>query len=196
MQVVLATRNAGKLKEMQAIFAPLGFQLSSQAEHDLPSVPETGKTFVENALIKAHYAAAATDLPAIADDSGLVVPVLNGEPGIYSARYAGDDASDADNNRKLLDALADHTYPVPAYFYCAMVYAAHGTDPTPHIATAAWHGAIVAEPQGANGFGYDPLFLVNDMEVTSAQLEAAEKNRISHRGQACRMLLAQLQTAA
>ena len=187
--VVLATRNDGKLKEMQTLFAPLGFKFSSQKDHDLPSVPETGKTFVENALIKAHYAAGATGQPAIADDSGLVVPALNGQPGIYSARYAGEDATDADNNAKLLDMLKDSGAEVPAYFYCAMVYVAHGEDPTPHIATAAWHGAIIESPRGANGFGYDPLFLVQGMNVTSAELPATEKNAISHRGQACQQLL-------
>lgn len=186
-EVVLATRNGGKLKEMQALLQPLGLKLLSQAELNIPSPEETGLTFVENALLKARYSSAAATRPAIADDSGLVVPTLNGEPGIYSARYAGEGASDSDNNAHLIAALRARTggdAPVPAFFFCAMVYLDHAQDPTPTIATAAWQGDILTAARGAGGFGYDPHFQPRGYSKTSAELPAAEKNQMSHRGQA------------
>jgi XTP/dITP diphosphohydrolase len=198
VRIVLASRNTGKLKEMQDLFAPLGVTFLSQIDFDFPSVEETGTTFVENALIKARYVCQKSNLPAIADDSGLVVPSLNGSPGIYSARYAADrhehPPTDEDNNRKLISELSAFAQPVPAYFYCAMTFLEYADDPTPLVASAAWHGAICADPRGENGFGYDPHFLVGNSDTASAELPSKEKNRLSHRGQASRSLLAQLQS--
>jgi XTP/dITP diphosphohydrolase len=188
MQVVLASRNVGKLKELADLLAPLGLMLTSQAEFDIPSADETGLTFLENALIKARSVAAATTLPSIADDSGLVVPALNGAPGIYSARYAGAEATDADNNAKLVTALQSQT-DRRAYFYCALVYLRYADDPTPLVATAAWHGEIIDEPRGQGGFGYDPHFWVSETGCTSAELAKQRKNAISHRGQAMSSML-------
>ena len=202
MKIVLASRNTGKLKEMQDLFAPLDVTLLSQIDFDFPSVEETGTTFVENALLKARYVCQQSSLPAIADDSGLVVPCLGGSPGIYSARYAADrhddhPPTDEDNNSKLiseLHKLSAFTQPVAAYFYCAMTFLEHADDPTPLVASAAWHGAICAEPKGENGFGYDAYFLVAGGTSTSAELAREEKNRLSHRSQASRSLLKQLQS--
>ena len=188
MQIVLASRNAGKLKELADLLAPLGLMLKSQDDFDIPSADETGQTFLENALIKARSVAATTNLPAIADDSGLVVPALNGAPGIYSARYAGAGATDADNNAKLVAALQSQT-DRRAYFYCALVYLRYANDPTPMVATAAWHGEIIDEPSGQGGFGYDPHFWVPEAHCTSAELAKPEKNAVSHRGQAVRGML-------
>lgn len=201
MKIVLASRNIGKLKEMQDLFAPLGVALLSQIDFGFPSVEETGATFVENALLKARYVCQKSNLPAIADDSGLVVPCLGGRPGIYSARYAADrhdhPPTDEDNNNKLigeLNALSAFAQPVPAYFYCAMTFLEHAEDPTPLVASAAWHGTICPEPKGENGFGYDAYFLVAGGTSTSAELASQEKNRQSHRSQASRILLEQLQS--
>ncbi|MEM7000541.1 MAG: RdgB/HAM1 family non-canonical purine NTP pyrophosphatase [Pseudomonadota bacterium] len=196
-RVVLATRNNGKLREMQQLLQPLQLALVSQAELEIPSPEETGLTFVENALLKARFSAQAAGLPAIADDSGLVVPLLGGAPGIYSARYAGPDASDADNNQQLIANLRTELAQqgqnvdasVPAYFFCAMVYLAHADDPTPTLATAAWHGQLRQMPAGEHGFGYDPHFVPQGNSLTSAQLPAAEKNAQSHRGQASAQML-------
>ena len=165
----------------------LSFELVTQGEIGIEAAPETACTFLENALGKARHAAAESASPAIADDSGLVVPALGGAPGIRSARYAGVGASDADNNAKLMRELDGHM-PCPAYFICCLVYVACPLDPAPIVATARWHGLIVDSPQGANGFGYDPHFLVAALGRTSAQLPLEEKNRLSHRGQACRLL--------
>ncbi len=190
-RVVVATGNAGKVRELALALAPLDLELVTQAELDIAGVPETGGSFVENALIKARHAAARAALPAIADDSGLVVPSLGGAPGIVSARYAGEAARDSDNNAKLLRALAgggDHA----AYFYCVLVYLASATDPTPEIAIGRWCGTIIDPPRGTDGFGYDPHFLVPALGKTAAELSLADKNRLSHRGQACRRLLALL----
>ncbi len=192
MRVVLASRNAGKLKELSAMLEPLAYKVESQAEHNVPSAEETGLTFIENALIKARTVAAATGLAALADDSGLVVPALNGAPGIYSARYAGRQGDDAANNRKLIEDLKG-VENREAYFYCAMALLRHAKDPTPFIATAAWHGQIVDEPLGEGGFGYDPHFFLPGLQQTSAQLPPAQKNKLSHRGQATARLIAQLQ---
>ena len=192
MRVVLASRNAGKLAELQTLLAPTGLVLESQDQHQVPSAEETGATFVENALIKARAVAVATGLPAIADDSGLVVPALDGAPGIYSARYAGTHGDDAANNAKLiadLQTINDRQ----AYFYCAMVFLKHATDPTPIIATAAWRGEIIDSPKGENGFGYDPHFWLADLGKSSAELASDVKNKLSHRGQATVRLLSELQ---
>ena len=191
MRIVLATRNQGKLKEMQALMADLPVTLETQAAHDVPSPEEDGLTFIENALIKARCVCQATGLAAIGDDSGLVVPALAGAPGIYSARYAGSHGDDAANNAKLAKALAE-AEDRSAYFYCAMVLLEHAEDPTPLIATAAWHGEIVLQPAGEGGFGYDPHFFVADHHCTAAQLEPQQKNAISHRGQAIRKICAEL----
>jgi XTP/dITP diphosphohydrolase len=191
MRIVLASQNTGKLAELQAMLADLPVTLESQGEHGVPSAPETGATFVENAIIKARAVAAATGLAALADDSGLVVPALNGAPGIYSARYAGTHGDDAANNRKLVAELRGINNR-QAYFYCAMVFLQHAEDPTPIIATAAWHGTIVDHAVGNNGFGYDPHFFLPELGKTSAQLPATVKNQMSHRGQATAKLTDQL----
>lgn len=199
VRIVLATNNPGKLKEMQSLFAELPVELISQADLKLPSVPETGTTFVENALLKARHVSAASGHAAIADDSGLVVPALGGAPGIYSARYASDqvngEPTDTDNNDKLISQLraADaFEQPAPAFFYCAMVFLLKPEDPTPVIASAAWHGHIIETPRGNNGFGYDPHFLVPHTNCTSAELAAETKNQQSHRALASRQLLTAL----
>lgn len=190
-QYVLASDNPGKLREMMVLFAPLGIAVRPQSDWQVPpGVEETGSTFVENALIKARHAALHTGLPAIADDSGLVVPVLQGAPGIYSARYAGPAADAAANMDKLLAALEDaggedrH-----AYFYCAMVCLTSDADPAPLVATGHWHGRILTARRGEGGFGYDPIFGVGaDRLMSAAEMSEAEKNRVSHRGQALRKL--------
>lgn len=195
-RIVLASRNEGKLKELQTMLADTGITLLNMSELDIDSPPETGLTFIENALIKARAVSAAADLPAIADDSGLVVPALGGAPGIHSARYAGRHGDDNANNARLIRELSGVT-DRRAYFYCALVLLKTADDPTPFITTAAWHGHIVDQPRGAGGFGYDPHFVVegiggNGQPVTSAELPAAEKNRLSHRGQAVRQLVSHL----
>jgi XTP/dITP diphosphohydrolase len=177
------------------MLAGIGFNLINQTDTDIPSAVEDGATFVENALIKARSVAKATGLPCIADDSGLVVQALNGAPGIYSARYAGEDASDADNNRRLLEALSEQT-DRRAFFFCCMVFLRSAQDPTPLIATAQWHGEILQAPRGDGGFGYDPLFWLPEHEQSAAQLPKATKNTISHRGQACAKLVAALHVHA
>ena len=192
MKVIFASGNAGKVAEMQQLLTPVGFELTSLQDFRLAGAEETATTFVENALIKCRAAAHQTGLPAIADDSGLVVPALHGEPGVYSARYAGADASDADNNAKLLTQMAQCT-DRNAFFLCCMTYMRSATDPTPIIAFGRWHGEILREPQGTGGFGYDPLFFVKAHNATAAELPADIKNQTSHRGMACRALLAQLQ---
>ena len=186
-RVVVATGNPGKVRELAAALAGLPFELVAQDELGIEAAPETACTFLENALAKARHAAGQSGLPAIADDSGLVVPSLGGAPGIRSARYAGAYATDADNNAKLLRELGTST-PCAAYFTCCLVYMASPSDPAPVVATARWHGQVIASPRGSNGFGYDPFFLVPNLGKTSAQLPLAEKNRLSHRGQACRLL--------
>lgn len=184
-QLVLASGNAGKLSEIQNALADFGVELISQKTLGVTDAIENGLSFVENAIIKARHAAAITGLPALADDSGLEVDYLNGAPGIYSARYAGEGATDADNNQKLLAALKD----VPAEqrtarFVCVLVYMRHANDPMPLICQGSWQGCILEQPEGDGGFGYDPLFFVPDLNTTAARLSKAEKNAISHRGQA------------
>ena len=189
-KVVLASGNKGKLNELQQMLGGLNFEVLPQSDFNVSSVPETGLTFVENSLIKARHAAKVTGLPAIADDSGLEVDALNGQPGIYSARYAGEDASDAENNAKLLEALKD----VPAEkrtarFHSVLVYMRHENDPTPLICHGSWEGSILTEAAGEGGFGYDPLFWVPEKGCASAELTKEQKNAISHRAKAKDQLL-------
>ncbi|UOG92240.1 MAG: RdgB/HAM1 family non-canonical purine NTP pyrophosphatase [Candidatus Thiothrix sulfatifontis] len=188
-RMVLASGNAGKLREFNAMLADLGIEFVRQSELGVQDADETGLTFVENALIKARHAAQHTGMPAMADDSGIVVDALGGAPGLYSARYSGEHGDDAANNAKLLEALKD----VPdaqrtARFYCCIVYLRHAEDQLPIIAEASWKGRILHSLSGVNGFGYDPLFYVPTHGCSSAELPADEKNRISHRGQALRKL--------
>ncbi len=192
-KVVLATRNAGKVRELEQMLAPHGFQVIAIAGFDAPEVEETAPTFVENALLKARAAAHAVGLPAIADDSGLEVDALGGAPGVRSARYAGPAASDADNVAKLLAALSG-TDPAArtARFRCAAVYLPHAGHPCPIVCQAHWEGRILDAPRGSGGFGYDPVFLDPVTGLSAAELPAAEKNRVSHRGQAVRALVAAL----
>lgn len=192
MELVLATRNEGKVREMRSMLDGLGIQLINQSDTDIPSPVEDGGTFVENALIKARAVSQATGLPCIADDSGLVVPSLGGAPGIFSARYAGEDASDDENNAQLLKALTDSD-DRSAYFYCCMVFLTYAEDPTPLIATGQWQGEILEQPVGQDGFGYDPLFFIAELGKSAAELPKATKNKISHRGQACAALVGSLQ---
>ena len=191
MRVVLASGNAGKLKELRALLAPLGIELAAQGELGLEGAPETACTFVENALAKARHASEGTGLPAIADDSGLAVSALNGAPGVHSARYAGPARDDGANNRKLIATLAGIS-DRRARFCCAMVYVDEPGDPVPVIAMGEWQGTIVDEARGENGFGYDPHFLVPELGLTSGELDPRLKNSLSHRGQAARTLLAAL----
>jgi len=192
-RLVLATGNAGKLREMREILAPWGAEVLPQSEFTAAAADETGLSFVENAILKARFAAGASGLPAIADDSGLEVDALHGAPGIHSARYAGPGAGDAANNARLLrelDAVPDHER--TARYRCAMVFVRWALDPAPIARQASWEGRIARLPRGAGGFGYDPLFLVGDGDVMAAELEAAQKNSISHRGKALRALVAAL----
>ena len=193
MRVVLATGNPGKLHELQAMLEPLGIEVAPLSQFTRTAVPETGLTFVENAIIKARHAAQLAKLPAIADDSGLEVDALRGAPGIYSARYAGEHANDEENLRKLLATLAGRKAAErTARYCCALVYMRWEHDPFPLISQASWEGRIAAEPRGNGGFGYDPIFELPERSVTVAELPAAEKNQLSHRGQALRGLVAQL----
>ncbi len=186
--MVLASGNAHKVLEISRAL-PDSYLLLPQTDLGVSAAEETGLTFVENAIIKARHAATVTGLPAIADDSGLLVDYLKGAPGIYSSRYAGNTATDADNNRKLLAALAD--VPVEdrtARFQCVIVVMQHALDPTPLIVTGSWEGLIVTVPSGAGGFGYDPLFFLPDLNCTVAALSDAQKDALSHRGQAIAQL--------
>lgn len=193
-QLVFASGNAGKLREVTAILAPLGIQVVAQAEFGVGDVEETGVTFVENALIKARHASAKTGLPALADDSGLCVAALGGAPGVRSARYAGEGASDADNVSKLLDALRSISER-RAWFHCAIVFLRAANDPAPLISQARWLGKIGVELAGTGGFGYDPVFEPDDAQVSAAQLPADEKNRVSHRARALAGLVAEFEAS-
>lgn len=189
-QIVLATGNQGKVKELAAMLAPLNLNVVAQSEFNVPDVPETGTTFVENAIIKARHAAKITGKPAIADDSGLEVAALGGAPGIYSARYSGDDATDQTNIDKLLIEMNDvDDNSRQARFVCVLVYMAHENDPTPIICQGFWNGHITKTQEGRAGFGYDPVFYVPDLDCTSAQLDKADKNKISHRAKALSALV-------
>ncbi|MFP1726319.1 RdgB/HAM1 family non-canonical purine NTP pyrophosphatase [Lonsdalea quercina] len=195
-KVVLATGNAGKVRELADLLADFGLDIVAQTELGVDSAEETGLTFIENAILKARHAARATGLPAIADDSGLSVDALAGAPGIYSARYAGEDADDQQNLNKLLEAMRD----VPddqrtARFHCVLVFLMHADDPTPLVCHGSWQGTLAREPAGSGGFGYDPIFLVPDAGVTAAELTRSEKLSRSHRGKALRQLLDALRNA-
>lgn len=188
--LVLASGNSGKLREFAGLLEPLAFDVRPQSEWGVPDVPENGITFLENALIKARHAARCTGLPALADDSGLVVPALDHAPGVRSARYAGGHGDALANNQKLLEALAGRPAAArAAYFYCAVVMLETPTDPVPLVAVGRWDGAVAKAPRGDHGFGYDPVFWLPDRQCTAAQLEPVEKARVSHRGQACRRLI-------
>ena len=193
MRVVLASSNGGKLRELGALLAPLGFDLVSQTELGIETPPETGQTFAENALLKARHAAAAANLPALADDSGIEVDALGGRPGIYSDRYAGEGASDAENLRKMLEEMRD--VPIPrrtARYQCVIVFVRTAADSEPILARGVWEGSLMTSPRGLGGFGYDPIFVPRGLERTAAELEPQEKNSRSHRGQALRALVEQL----
>ena len=189
-RIVLASNNPGKVREFNQLLEGSGFEVVPQSEFSVEEIEETGLTFVENAILKARNAARHTGLPAIADDSGLEVDALDGAPGIYSARYAGEGSSDQENLEKLLhnlEGVANHDR--GARFQCLMVYMRHDKDPTPRIFQGTWDGSILREARGDNGFGYDPIFYVPDYQCSSAELAPEVKNRLSHRGQALRALI-------
>lgn len=192
-KIVLASGNKGKLKEFQQLLGNSGFDVVPQSDFNVPDAIEDGLSFVENSIIKARHACKLTGLPAIADDSGLEVDALNGQPGIYSARFSGENATDALNNEKLLADLKD----IPeaertARFQCLLVFLRHENDPTPVICQGTWEGRILFEEHGEHGFGYDPLFWVPEQGCSSALLAPQVKNRISHRGKAMELLLGKI----
>ena len=189
-KIVLASGNAGKVREINKLFAGCGIEVVPQSEFNVPEVPETGTTFVENAIIKARHAAQCTGLPAISDDSGIEVDALNARPGVYSARYAGEGASDLDNNNKMLSELegisdAERT----ARYWCVLVFMRHENDPVPIITQASWEGRILEAPRGDGGFGYDPIFYVPTHDCSGGELALEEKNKISHRALALQAML-------
>jgi len=188
-RIVLASGNAGKLREFAELLAPEGFEIVPQGTLGVSDAEEPHFTFVENALAKARHAAAHTGLPALADDSGICVSALGGEPGVHSARYAGEPKSDDRNNAKLVAALAGHP-DRRAHYYCVIVLVRRADDPEPLIAEGRWHGEVIAAPRGAGGFGYDPYFLIPALARTVAELDPSTKNAASHRGTALRRLLA------
>ena len=190
-KIVLASGNKGKLKELREMLSPAGLEVFPQSDFAVSDAPEPYFTFVENALNKARHASRETGLPALADDSGICVDSLGGAPGVMSARYAGEHGADQLNNRKLVADLMPFE-DKSANFYCVLVYVRHPGDPQPVIADGLWQGKIVPEPQGENGFGYDPHFWVPELGKTAAQLSPEEKNRLSHRGKALRALLEKL----
>lgn len=194
-KLVLASNNAGKLREFQALLAPFQYEVIPQGTLAIPAAEEPYLTFVENALAKARHASAASGLPALADDSGICAHALNGEPGIHSARYAGASSNDAANNQKLLKALQDKT-DRGAHYVCALVMVSNPSDPEPLIVQTRWYGTVIDEAKGNNGFGYDPHFFLPELDCTAAQLDPSEKNLISHRAQALRELISQLQSRA
>jgi XTP/dITP diphosphohydrolase len=192
-KIVLASNNAGKVREINQLLASQSIQVVPQREFDIPDAVEDGLSFVENAIKKARHASQLSGLPAIADDSGLEVDALQGAPGIYSARFAGEGASDEANLQKLLQELADTPEQArTARFQCLLVYMRHPLDPTPLICQGTWEGRILFEPRGENGFGYDPIFLVPGHDCSSAELPPEVKNSLSHRGQALQKLLLEL----
>ena len=190
-KLVLASGNAGKLKELSSLLAPLGIEVLPQSAFNVSEAEEPHPSFVENAIAKARHAARATGLPALADDSGLCVDVLGGAPGVLSARFAGEPKSDARNNALLLERLAGEPNR-RARFYCALALVRHADDPQPIIACGEWHGEILEATRGHGGFGYDPLFLVPDLDQTAAEIDHELKNVLSHRGNAMRQLLDRL----
>ena len=194
-KLVLASNNADKVREFQELLAPFHFQVIPQGDLGIPAAEEPHHTFVENALAKARHASAASGLPALADDSGICAHALNGAPGVYSARYAGLAGDNAANNQKLIAALKDNT-DRGAHYVCALVMVNSANDPEPLIVQTRWYGQVVDEAKGNHGFGYDPHFFLPELGTTAAELAPSEKNRISHRGQALRALITQLQTRA
>lgn len=192
MKLVLASNNTKKLKELDAILAPLGWELVPQGQLGVPEAEEPHCTFVENALTKARHASRLSGLPALADDSGLCVDAFGGAPGVLSARYAGEPKSDARNNQKLLVELGENDRRT-ARFVSVIVFVRHADDPQPIIAEGEWNGEILSTARGDDGFGYDPLFYIRELDKSAAELDAAEKNRRSHRGQALSRLVERLQ---
>lgn len=186
-KIILASGNVGKLKEFKDAFENLNIELSAQPKTAAYEVAETGTTFVENATIKARHASRLSGLPALADDSGLIVPALNGQPGVYSARYAGSGASDLDNLNLLLENMRGIENR-SAHFFCCLVYMRHHQDPDPIIAKGIWQGSIASAPSGAGGFGYDPVFFVDQEHCTAAELPKTIKQQISHRAQAIQQI--------
>ncbi|QJD71927.1 RdgB/HAM1 family non-canonical purine NTP pyrophosphatase [Marinobacterium sp. LSUCC0821] len=192
-RIVLASGNKGKLKEFSEILNPINFEVVSQGELGVLDIEETGLSFVENAIIKARHACAVTGLPAISDDSGLEVDALCGAPGIYSARFAGEGATDATNIEKLLGELAElDESQRTARFRCVLVCMRHENDPTPLIALGTWEGRVLSAPEGENGFGYDPIFWAPEFDCAAAELTSEQKRSVSHRGKAVAELSAQL----
>jgi XTP/dITP diphosphohydrolase len=189
--VVLASSNPGKLREFGELLAPLAFEVVPQAAFGVPDAEEPHATFVENALAKARNAARHAKLPALADDSGICVAALGGEPGVHSARFAGEPKSDERNNEKLVRLLAGNA-DRRAHYYCVIVLVRHADDPEPLIAEGRWHGEVIDAPRGSGGFGYDPHFLLPELGRTAAELEPHQKHAVSHRGKALRRLLALL----
>lgn len=194
-KLVLASNNAGKVKEFQALLVPLNFQVVPQGELGIPSAEEPHCTFVENALAKARHASALSGFPALADDSGICAHALNGQPGVLSARFAGEQGDDAANNQKLIQELKNHTNR-SAHYVCALVMVNSPDDPESLIVQTRWYGQIVDKASGGNGFGYDPHFFLVNQNCTAAELDSAQKNLISHRGQALRELISQLKARA
>lgn len=193
-RLVLASGNAGKVREFRRLLEPLGIEVTPQAELGIAAADEPHVTFIENALAKARHASAASGLPALADDSGVCVDALGGAPGVHSARYAGEPSSDARNNEALvavLSGIADRR----AHYYCVLVLVRYGSDPQPMIAEGAWHGTIIDTPSGDAGFGYDPHFRDDVTGLTGAELPLARKNALSHRGKAMRRLIARLEAS-
>ena len=190
-RLILASNNAGKLKEFSEILGPIGFTLHPQGEFNVPEAEEPFATFVENALEKARHASRLTGLPALADDSGVCINAFGGKPGVWSARFAGEPKSDARNNAKVIADLESHADKT-AYYYCVLVYVRHADDPQPVIADGRWNGEITPVARGSNGFGYDPHFYIPALGKCAAELSSAEKNAMSHRGQALRALVEKL----
>lgn len=194
-RLVLASSNSGKVREFRALLAPLGIEVIPQGELGVPDADEPHATFVENALVKARHASRHAKLPALADDSGICVAALGGEPGVHSARFAGEPRSDRRNNEALVAKLKDRS-DRRAHYYCVVVLVRHADDPEPLIAEGRWHGEVVDAPRGVGGFGYDPHFLLPDLGRTAAELSPDEKHAISHRGKALRRLIALLREEA
>ena len=190
-RLVLASNNPGKIREFRELLAPLDFEVVPQGELGVPEADEPHYTFVENALEKARHASRHAKLPALADDSGICVAALGGEPGVHSARFAGEPKSEQRNNAKLVELLRDER-DRRAHYYCVIVLVRHADDPEPLIAEGRWHGEVVDTPRGVGGFGYDPYFLLPDLGRTAAELSPDEKHAVSHRGKALRRLIALL----
>ena len=194
-KIVLASGNPGKLREFSQLLATFDYEVLPQSAFNVPEADEPHCTFVENALAKARHAAQLTGLPALADDSGLCISALGGAPGVYSARYAGEPKSDARNNQKMIAALQGQS-DRRAHYVAVLVFVRHAEDPQPIVVEGEWHGEIIDTPRGAGGFGYDPYFLVPDLNQTAAEISAAEKNQRSHRGKALALLIERLKQGA